>query len=258
MSAEFLHKTIGELVAERPSRARVFERWGLDYCCGGKQRLADICAKKAVSLNNVLDELEAEAAKVQLDNNDWTTAPLSDLVTHIICTHHAFLRETLPRLTFLTEKVRNAHSERHPELVELAQVFAAFRLEMEAHAEKEEQVLFPFIVRLEQASSLPAFACGSVHNPIQHMEEEHEQAGAALETMNRLTNGYKIPAGACATYRVMLNLLAELEADTHRHVHKENSILFPRAEAREAELAARIVPLGNSDLRLSERTACTR
>ena len=238
MNTELSQQTVGGLVAERPSRSIVFERWGIDYCCGGKKQLKDACTEKSVDLDTVLRDLQEETRSDEAKPTDWTTAPLSKLTEHIVTTHHAYLREALPRLSFLTEKVRNAHAQRHPELIELARVFAAFRSDMEAHAQKEELILFPYIERLEQSEMLPPFGCGSVRNPIQVMEQEHEEAGAALETMHRLTHGYTIPEGACATYRAMLDALAELEADTHRHVHKENSILFPRAEAREASLHA--------------------
>jgi len=49
---------VGELVAEQPARARVFERLGLDYCCGGRRPLADACAAKRIDLNTALRDLE--------------------------------------------------------------------------------------------------------------------------------------------------------------------------------------------------------
>jgi len=238
MSANLSDRTVGELVAERPSRSRIFESWGIDYCCKGKQRLVDSCATRSLDLQAVLSDLREETVEARDNQVDWTQSPLSTLVAHIITTHHAFLREALPRLSALTAKVRDAHAQRHPELVEVARVFAAFRAEMEAHTHKEEQILFPAINTLEQTDISSVVPGGSVRELIQVMEQEHDSAGAALETLRRLTNGYAIPEGACATYRAMLDALAQLETDTHRHVHKENSILFPRAEAREAERCA--------------------
>lgn len=238
MDANLSDRTVGELVAERPSRSRIFENWGIDYCCKGKQRLVDSCATRSVDLQAVLHDLSEEASEVSDDQTDWTQASLSALASHITTTHHAFLREALPRLSALTAKVRDAHARRHPELAEVARVFAAFRAEMEAHTHEEEEILFPAINHLERDDVTTVIPGGSVRELIQVMEQEHESAGAALETLRRLTNGYAVPEGACPTYRAMLDALARLETDTHRHVHKENSILFPRAEAREAERSA--------------------
>ncbi len=235
MSAELSKQTIGQMVAERPSRSRVFECWGIDYCCGGKKRLEDSCAALSIDFEAVQRDLQREGAVTEGCQTDWTTAPLTMLSKHIVTTHHAYLRDALPRLSFLTQKVRDAHSSRHPELAELADTFTAFREGMEAHAQKEELVLFPAIERLERKETATSLDCGSISHAIQVMESEHEEAGEGLKTMRSLTNGYAVPDGACATYRAMLDALSELEEDTHRHVHKENSILFPRAEALERE-----------------------
>jgi regulator of cell morphogenesis and NO signaling len=238
MSNLSLQETVGRLVAAQPSRSKVFERWGLDYCCGGKKPLAEACAERGLEPETVLRELAAEDARPTAGvGTDWTTAPLSALCDHIIATHHDYLREALPRLTLLTDKVANAHGDKRPELRDVATLFATFRRELENHMRKEEVILFPLIKTLETVEMLPAFHCGSVANPIQVMELEHDDAGAALERLRALTNGFTPPPGACNTYRAMLDALAELEADMHQHVHKENNILFPRAAQREAELA---------------------
>lgn len=239
MNPVTMHDTLGQLVAERPGRSRVFERWGLDYCCGGKKTLQTACEEQHLELKDLLADLKQNDISVPVPETDWRTAPLGVLADHIVATHHAYLREALPRLTFLTEKVRDAHGSRHPELIELAAIFAAFRVELENHAEKEEQILFPFIKQLEIPGTRPAFHCGSVNNPIHVMEAEHEEAGTALAKMRTLTHDFTPPSDACNTYRAMLDALAELEADMHLHVHKENSILFPRASALEADSAAK-------------------
>lgn len=236
MNSEYSERSIGQLVAERPSRSRVFERWGIDYCCGGKKRLEQTCKSLAIDLEAVQQDLEDESIFETDDRTDWNSVPLPALVSNIVNTHHAYLREALPRLSALTQKVRDAHGKRHPELAPLAEVFSSFREHMEEHAGKEERFLFPYIEALASNEAQPALECGSIANAIQVMEREHEDAGDALDAMRRLTSGYRVPEGACATYRAMLDALAQLEADTHTHVHKENHILFPRAVALEGEL----------------------
>ena len=131
MNNILLGQSVGRLVAERPSRSRVFERWGIDYCCVGKRGLEESCAALSIHPAALIRELEDEAASVNEESSDWTTAPLSALTAHIVGTDHTYLREALPRLSFLTTKVRKAHGRRHPELPEVAEVFAAFRGEME-------------------------------------------------------------------------------------------------------------------------------
>jgi regulator of cell morphogenesis and NO signaling len=238
MSTQLLETPVGKLVAERPGRALVLERWGLDYCCGGKKPLGVACGEKQLNVDDVVRDLLQSDAPENATETDWTTAPLSDLTDHIIHAHHDYLREALPRLTALTEKVRRAHGDRHPELDNVTCVFRDLRNEMELHMMKEERILFPLVKRLEQSDVSEGFHCGSIRNPIQVMEAEHDNAGWALARLRELTGDYTAPQDACNTFRVMLDALAELEADMHTHVHLENNILFPRAIELEVQLRA--------------------
>lgn len=225
------NQTVGELVVERPQRSRVFEKYGIDYCCGGKRSLEEACQRKGVDLNQVITQLDAadSAADVSKAGIDPGKMTLTELADHIENTHHAYLRTELPRLTQLVEKVARAHGERDPRLVQVQEVFGPFRDEMMMHMHKEDQILFPLIRALESGEASGPSHCGSVANPIHQMEAEHDDAGHALEMMRSLTDGFTPPEIACNTHRAMLDGLAFLERDMHTHVHKENSILFPRA-----------------------------
>lgn len=232
------HTSVGRLVAERPGRARVFERFGIDYCCGGKSALADACAEQGLDAKQIVAALrEADAAPPAADETDWTRATLDELIANILDTHHAYLSRELPRLAELIAKVQGVHGQRHPKLAELRQTFEGLQDELAAHTMKEEQILFPMIRNMESTRTLEATHCGSVQNPIRVMEDEHDSAGAALAKMRTLTSDFTPPADACASYQTLLDGLAELEADLHLHIHKENNILFPRAIEMEAALA---------------------
>jgi regulator of cell morphogenesis and NO signaling len=224
--------TVATLVLEQPGRARVFERFAIDYCCGGKVPLRAACEERGLDVGLVLDAL-AESPRAETDwaETDWAAASLEALCTHIVDHHHAYLREELPPLAALTEKVARAHGDRHPELDNVAAIFAVLRAELESHMEKEEQLLFPACVALERRTEtgLPF----SVDAPIAAMVHEHDEVGAALERLRDLTGGYSPPGDACNSYRAMLDRLESLERDTHEHVHEENNILFPRAAALE-------------------------
>ena len=224
------NRSVGEWVTERPSRSRVFERFGIDYCCGGKRRLDAACSQAGLELNDVLQALQESDACCAGDQEvDWSQAKMADLVDHIVSTHHAYLRRELPRLAAMGAKVVAAHGDRHPEVVTCQEVFTALQAELSSHMDKEEQILFPMIKALEDAESAPQFHCGVIENPVAVMEDEHDSAARALSKLRDLTHGYEPPDEACNTYRAWLDGLRELEADMHRHVHKENNILFPKA-----------------------------
>ncbi len=236
--------TIGQMVTENPARARVFERLGIDYCCGGRLTLQAACAAKKLDAGRVLDELrEADAAGGEEPVIDWEAQGAGALADHIERVHHDYLKRELPRLAAMTTKVAAVHGGRHASLIELRDVYAAFAGDMVEHMMKEERALFPWIRALASGQA-PGGKSGvggaptGIENPVRVMMAEHEDSGEALEKMRELTDGYTPPMDACNTYRAMLQGLSQLEIDTHVHVHKENSILFPMAvrleEARSA------------------------
>jgi regulator of cell morphogenesis and NO signaling len=235
MSNLDVNATVADWVKECPPTSRVFERFQIDYCCGGGNTLSQACADRQLDANEIVVELTHVVADPQheLDEN-WSEMCLTNLCDHIEQTHHAYLRDELPRLTDLVAKVVEAHSTNHPELCLLQQVFAGLKAELEPHMFKEEQILFPAVRRMESSASCPQFPFGSVANPIHMMEHEHDGAGNALARIRELTDNYQAPADACSTFRVMLDSLKQLEADTHQHIHKENNILFPKAQQLEA------------------------
>ena len=236
MTAE---KTVRELALENPAATRVFEKLGIDYCCGGNKSLEEACRTAKLSTDQVLDSLEMAdlAARAAQTVGNWPTEPLGDLISHITNTHHKYTREEIARLVPLLDKVCSVHGKNHPELQTVRASFQGLAQELTTHMMKEEMVLFPFIARMEEAviekePILPS-PFGSVQNPILMMEHEHESAGNALRAMRAASSGYTAPPEACISYQTLYKALAEFETDLHQHIHLENNILFPRAIAME-------------------------
>src|SRR6478672_6216522 len=63
-------RTVADLVLEQPSRARVFEGLGVDYCCGGKQSLSAACDAHGLAVDDAVASLES-AAGVPSAERDW-------------------------------------------------------------------------------------------------------------------------------------------------------------------------------------------
>lgn len=215
-----LDHTLGELVAELPARARVFERHGLDYCCHGQRSLADAAAAADLDANELAAEL---ASVVDVSGSEVDVLDPAALVEHILRTHHAYLREELPALEALADKVDSVHSCRHPELSEVARLVHALAEDLRPHLAQEEQILFPAITRQSTGAEGAGMALAP---PIRAMMTEHEAVGALLDTLRSTAHDYKVPADGCASYHGLYARLADLEADTFRHVHLENNVLF--------------------------------
>jgi regulator of cell morphogenesis and NO signaling len=218
---------VSEIVTAVPSSVRVFERYGVDFCCGGKRPLAMACEERGLSFDAILQEIEQSAAVID-DRRDWSAAPLRELTAHIVTTYHQALRKELPRLEALLARVVKAHRAKAPELLShLGASLNELSADLLVHMQKEEAVLFPAIVRLEVqgAPGLPLDA------PVRVMEDEHDRAGALLGALREVTDNFEPPGWACATVRALYAGLTELESEMHMHVHLENNVLFPRALA---------------------------
>ncbi len=228
-------KTVRELALENPGATRVFEKLGIDYCCGGNKSLEEACRAANLPMNEVLDSLEVagQSAHAVLKDHTWPSELLADLVAHITSAHHKYTREEIARLGPLFDKVCSVHGNNHPELLQVRASFQGLAQELTMHMMKEEMVLFPYIVRMEESVLQkepvlpPPF--GSVQNPISMMEHEHDSAGNALRAMREASAGYTPPADGCISFQTLYKALVSFEADLHQHIHLENNILFPRA-----------------------------
>lgn len=228
--------TLSALIGDVPGLAPTLERIGLDYCCGGGRSLGDACVAAGLDVDETIRQLSAFDGPAE--PAPWTGLSAGELADHIESTHHAYLAEALPRLDALVDRVVGAHAERHPELLDVQRSFGELRTDLEPHLMKEERMLFPMIRALDTADTVPEFHCGSVRNPIGVMCSEHDLAGELLAELRDLTDTWSVPDDGCASYDALYRGLAELEADTHMHIHIENNILFPAAIDLERRLDA--------------------
>lgn len=213
--------TLGDLVTDDPRRARVLEGFELDYCCHGQRSLAEAASEKGLDLGTVARALDLPDRP---EPADWQALSQSGLIDHVLTTHHAYLWAELGPLGTLVDKVYSVHGDRHPELASVRNDYVALANDLASHLLKEERILFPAIKDAEDG--VPAMGVGG---PIQQMMFEHDAAGDLLARLRATTQGYTPPADGCASYQQMMLRLAELEADLHTHIHKENNVLFPRA-----------------------------
>lgn len=225
--------TVRDIALRNPAAIRVFEKFGIDYCCGGRKPLAEACLERSLNPEEVAAAIHSALHTPSDSGPDWTIAPLASLCRHIVVTHHEYVRVELRRLLQLAQKVVSRHGNTHPELPQIQQRIESLSEDLLQHLAKEEAVLFPYITNLERNLATcgpPSLACfGTVRNPIQVMMAEHDDAGATMAQIRILSRDFTPPEGSCPTYGGFYQSLSEFERDLHRHVHLENNILFPRA-----------------------------
>ena len=232
--------TVREIAVQVPESTKLFEKLNIDYCCGGNQPLTAACGAAGVNVDSVVQMLtelsESKAAPQPLSK--LSELSLTDLITHIVDTHHVYTKEEMARLEALSDKVLGAHGANHPELVQVRQLIEQLFNYLRPHMFKEEEVLFPYIVEMDNAVSqnrpkpFPPF--GTVNNPVRMMMLEHDTAGDILRELRSVTSQYAVPADACISYKTLYEALETFEKDLHQHIHLENNILFPKAVDMEA------------------------
>ncbi|MBL7812938.1 MAG: iron-sulfur cluster repair di-iron protein [Bacteroidetes bacterium] len=233
-----LNKTVGEIVVESYKTAEVFKKYGIDFCCGGKVSLREVCQTKNIATDEILSAIQSSKSSAETVDI-FRNITASKLCEYIVEKHHQYVNENIEIITPYATKVARVHGERHPELVEIARLFLDVCEELNSHMFKEENILFPYIMNLEnsidsgQIQSVTPFR--TVADPIRMMETEHESAGEKLRLISQLSHNYQPPDDACNTYVVLLAKLEEFENDLHTHVHLENNLLFPMAQRLEEE-----------------------
>jgi len=223
---------IGDIVVKLPKASEVFKAFQIDFCCGGNRPLIEAINENGLNEEVVLSKLQDAYEQVQglkVEGTDWTKASFSDLIDHVINTHHAYLNQELPKLSELTRKIYRVHGADHTELSNVYKLFHTLKMELEQHLIKEEEIVFPLIKKYEANPSDELLE--KTLNVITELEGEHEEAGNVLKELRKITNGYKMPSDGCQSYDLTFKGLELLESDTFQHIHLENNIMFPRLAA---------------------------
>jgi regulator of cell morphogenesis and NO signaling len=209
-------RTLADIAATLPGATSVFRRHKLDFCCGGRVPLADAAAERGLTLAGLEAELDAVASACRPAERPEDT---HDLIALIEARYHMVHRRELPELLRLARRVEVAHKN-HPDLpAGIAALLERMNIELEAHMQKEEQVLFP----LMRGGGHPMIA-----QPIALMLAEHDDHGAHLRSLETMTNDFTVPDDACPTWRALYVGAKKLADDLMEHIHLENNVLFPR------------------------------
>jgi regulator of cell morphogenesis and NO signaling len=232
--------TVGDVVAHDLRSAAVFARHGIDFCCGGRRSIEEVCREKGVNAETVLQELADVDARGGTPE-DLTTLPIGRIIERILENHHTYIRAQIPVIQAYLAKLAAKKGDLWPDLRRIEAQFTELAHELTRHMEKEETILFPFIEAMLEARAqcrrVPRTPFGTIQNPVRMMELEHQQAGSEMWGIRVLTNNFQPPADACVTWRACYAELEAFERDLHQHVHLENNVLFPAAARLEEELS---------------------
>lgn len=231
---------VKEIVAKNFQTAKVFEKYGIDFCCKGNRPLNKAAEDKKINVKELINELVNSSNTGNNSQERYDEWELTFLSKYIINNHHAYVKEAIPRIQEHLNKVENRHGKTHPHMIAVNELFQKISDELISHMLKEEKVLFPIVKYLEDCKLFnerpKTGGYKTIQNPINAMEREHDGAGNIMAEIRNLTGNYTLPEDACTTFTLTYKELEEFEQDLHKHVHLENNILFPKAIKLEEEL----------------------
>lgn len=233
-STDLANAKVGELARDYPASIRVFQRHGIDFCCGGKRTVTAAAQRAQTNAEALLTDLHLAVIAPGGAASGWDLPDsLADMGKLIVGRYHVALRRELPRLVAMANRVEQVHGAEMPEtLPVLAAHVRDLATELEAHMLEEEDVLFPAIERLERAARRgEPVAPRDLAGVVEAREDEHAAVGERLAALRALSNAFAPPEWACNTFRGLYYGLSELERELHEHIHLENNVLFPRAMA---------------------------
>jgi regulator of cell morphogenesis and NO signaling len=226
-------RTIGEIVADDYRTAMIFEKHGIDFCCGGNVALAATCTNKGIDFAAITGELDAVKSEPIERSQNYASWEIPFLADYIINAHHGYIKENIEQIAVHTHKIAAVHGAHHPEVIEIATIFDKIEGDLATHLREEEVVFFPAIKRADAArkagTTIEAIDIATIRNSLNKLRHEHIDVGNAIHTIRHLAMEYAIPDDVCNTFVVTYRQLMEFEDDLHKHVHLENNILFLKA-----------------------------
>lgn len=231
---------IRDVVLSTPGATLAFERFHVDYCCGGSLSLAEACERAGAPLEGVLAALVEEAARpgAEIAGGEMLSVPLELLVGRLLDVHHLRSREAAAALVPRAKQAAAGD----PRLARIAELVDELFGALLPHLDFEERHVFPYVVALERAgrdnTRPPVALFESIAEPMREMEREHEACDRAMHEIHTIAASLRDGVGDGDPTGALLDALDEHERELVRHMHLEGNVLLPRAERLEQKLRA--------------------
>ncbi|BAK80941.1 DUF542 domain-containing protein [Candidatus Arthromitus sp. SFB-rat-Yit] len=234
-----LNKKIGDILNNFPSSKNFFDKYKIDFCCGGQKKLKDALIELNINNDKVLDELYNEIKHTKINDShkdeilksiDISSKPSNEIINFIINHFHEGLLRDLPEINKLMLKIMRVHINKHKELFwKIHELVGKIQVLMDSHLILEEENIFKAMISLEsnqinRESQEYKIMISSINESI----NEHSIVGPCLKELSDATNNYTPPQDACNTVKKVYSDLKKLQDHLIAHTQLENNVLFPR------------------------------
>ncbi len=232
-----LDKTIGEIITEDFRTATLFKDHNLDSFCGKHHTLRVLCQLKNINPDQFSAEIQHILSSKWKNEIHFQAWPPDLLIHYIVKKHHRYIRKNAPVLVDLLQKIAAIHGSDYPELYTVYRMFKEAANALIEHINKEEEIVFPFIEKMNHMI-LDGSRGRLEHsnNPLDMLIAEHGNEEDRFGRIATISNGYCPPPDACNTYRITYAMLKEFDNELRTHAWLENEVLVPKAISLEQQL----------------------
>lgn len=161
----------------------------------------------------------------------WDTAQYSEIIKYIKDKHHSYWKEELTQIEVLVYKILKVHySDNGEELAEVHKLFGKLKNRLELILVIKQVSLYPSILEHQREHSAESFDI--MNKNIINIEKEYKDIIETLNSLETVTNGYKMPEPGCQTFDKTYRKLKELNDDILENIMIEKDIMYKRLKDR--------------------------
>jgi regulator of cell morphogenesis and NO signaling len=233
------NKKIQDLVEENYVFASVLYYLGIQFYDYKEDTLDEVCKKRGLNLQQVLNSLEAVTRENEEHNLTLTNLPVDIIIEYLKHSHFVFIKQKLPYIARLIKNIKTEGPIKHL-ADDLQVVFPLFVEDFIRHIYAEEDTLFSYILELNkivQEKTNPGKMFLELEKrSIQHFAIEHDAHDDEMEGMRRITKDYTLGKDSDLHLHVVYEELKSFEKQLIHHASIEDEILFPKALMLEKEV----------------------
>ena len=158
---------------------------------------------------------------------------LESMVEHHVKPFHQNSKKDVMIIYDLSQEVYYRHNGKNPELAKLAASLFLFFSDYGFYLNIEALRLIPVVqdlIEKAKQSQPDNLSPGQQIKGLRHkIQREHYSAIDKLKYFRILTEDYRMPAGACKSYKRFFDKLKKFENDLVLYIHFENNRFFPLA-----------------------------
>jgi regulator of cell morphogenesis and NO signaling len=235
---------VSDIVREDYRTADVFGKYEINYCCGGRLPLEEVCRQRNLDLEEICKELrDATPGSTVSRAIDYAGWPLDFMIDYILQIHHQYLHKAMDQGQHYLNVFALGHQKQFPYLGSLESDFNELKEVVNSHMHQNDSLYFPYIRQLFHAYTHQASYAGllvkTLRKPIETvLSGEHSQIDQLLKQIREMTDQYQLPQKYCVSHGVMLSKLNEIDHELEQLLMIERKYLFPRAINLESQLRA--------------------